>query len=125
MALQGHHLINPNFVVIDENGLLQEYIVYSMDYGKLLSLKVNEMGETIVNSMIITSKLIVAISGSSSTPFKLISTGISTVINAPGIKGRLKASLGAFVVSKRGGVESADIHDVNSLIKKCILDELL
>jgi hypothetical protein len=100
-------------------------MLYSMDYGKLLSLKVDKMGEILVNGMLITANLLITFSGSLKAPIQFISSTFSKYIDTSRIKGMLKVSLGSFAVSKQGGVESSDTTDLNSLIKKCVLDELL
>jgi len=46
------HLVSPSYIVVDENRTPHEYIVYSMDYGKLISLKAHKTGQNIVNAMI-------------------------------------------------------------------------
>jgi hypothetical protein len=115
------HLINPNYMAVKEDGNIYEYSLYSMDYGRLLSLKVNATGEKIVDNML--SILDKASFLDRILPFRAISLA-STIINLPIIGETIKKAAGTYIVS-REGVETADTSDVNYLIENCVVDSIL
>jgi hypothetical protein len=51
LAFRFIHLVNEKYTVLTENNLPREYAVFSMDYGKLASLKVQRKGEQLVQIM--------------------------------------------------------------------------
>ena len=121
------HIVNPSFAVIDENGIPHEYVLYSMDYGKLLSLKVNKNGEMFVDYMREYPKQLKE--EIYSTTFRPV---LSKLVKSPLVGGKLKEieiklkkDIGTDLVAKRGGVEFADPRDIDYLTKKCVLDSLL
>ena len=115
------HVLNEKYPVLSDDNLLQEYTVYSMDYGKLLSLKVNKTGESLVDNIASTAKIIIEIG------LPLGRLGISEVIGrliAKSVIGGKLRELGSVMVANKG-VETADSNNINSLIKDCLFDDLL
>lgn len=105
------HLVMSSFTTVDEDRIPHEYAVYSMDYGKLLSLKVDKAGQELVGII------------STASSFSLATSVISTIIIR--LYGRsLKQIMGRKHVSRKG-VEAANLADVNYLVKNCIFDDLL
>lgn len=123
------HLINQNLTVVDENNMPHEYMVYSMDYGKLLSLKVDARGEEIVNKMLEKVEMLPEVLGGASSFGRFTLSRLANSPKAGGqlvsIKRTLIRNIGMAEVVKAGGVEPSDISDINHLIKHCVLDRLL
>jgi hypothetical protein len=46
------HLVCPSYPVVNQDGQLTEYAIYSMDYGKLVSLRANKATEEILKTIV-------------------------------------------------------------------------
>ena len=111
------HLVSPSMTVLDENDFPKEYIVYSMDYGKLLSLKVNEKGKKVVEGM--TRGL-----DPLSVLDPLVSRVLKGLLKHEKIGGSLRKITGGFLVGMEG-VEGSNLNDINYLITNCVIDDII
>ncbi len=113
------HIVSENYTVLDKNGMPNEYKVYSMDYGKLLSLKIDAKGEKVVKIMNNAAMIISEIAADRMT-------GILVEILLGIVQTPLKKFSGKFLVSLEGeGVETASLNSPEYLIQHCVLDDLL
>jgi len=110
------HLVNPSYEHLGEDHVPHEYSVYSIDYGKLLSLKVSQAGETWVNKMVSSVNWLV----------KLFSPSIGGVLPSfaedPKFGGKLKQIVGQALVNE---VEIGELKDIQHLIDNCCIDSML
>ena len=104
------HLMSPSHTAVDEVHIPHEYAVYSMDYGKLLSLKVDKEGQKFVDAM--------------SIACDVFSGGILSLIIEKLGGEYLKKVIGRQVVSRKG-VETAASTDISYLVRNCVIDDLL
>lgn len=114
------HILDSSYIYLDKNQTPHEYFVYSMDYGKLLSVKVHKEGEKVINGMIKTVEFLSQIAAFDS----IITDVFEELIKTPEIGGPLKKFTGTFLVAGKG-VETANINNLNSLIPDCVVDDLL
>lgn len=113
------HIVNPIFTVIDDDGIPHDYIVYSMDYGKLLSLKVGEAGQKVLDLMQLVLDTTTRIGFRSG-----VSRILTTFLDSEELGGPLKKLAGK-TAAQRKGVEPADISNPGFLVEKCVIDDLL
>ena len=111
------HLRDSNFLHINEDGLPQDYSIFSMDYGKLLSLKATKKGEDIIRVMDILLNFTVGNSLLFALDDALSEHSISKLIREP-----LIPVLGVILVSS---VEEAKIEDIEAQIETSVIDHLL
>jgi hypothetical protein len=130
------HLVKKNLPIRDEDGVLHEYSVYSMDYGKLLELKLDIKEAEVVNKMLATVDFLPNVLGDASSSSRialsrLISSSktsdesISAQMLLNGQKRALIREMGIAEVAKAGGIEPSNIDNINYLTKHCVLDRLL
>jgi hypothetical protein len=117
------HLVSSTFAALDDNHIPHTYALFSMDYGKLVSLKVTKTGEQIVRLMIYASELL----GSS---LVLGSSFASSPLTGY-IKQALEGELGAKLIRVAGTnvAPTAAIRAGNIspeiLVQKCVYDDLV
>lgn len=130
------HLVNDSLMYLDENSVPHEYMVYSMDYGRLLALKADVEGANILNKMVTTLNYLPEVLGDMSSSGRMILTqlaispktgeqSISTQLMLNANKRAVINEIGIARVAKAGGVETSNTHDINYLVKNCVLDRLL
>lgn len=95
------HLIEEEISVIDDDEQLASYALYSLDYGKLLSLKVRRRGERLVETMMSTLDTATAVSASSG----LLSILLRKLMSVPAVEKRLTEA------AERTAVRSADVEE--------------
>jgi hypothetical protein len=116
------HLVYDDFTAVAENITPRTYSVYSMDYGKLLSLKFNKAGQELADRIaaaaehVIDSYKIPVVGG-------LLGPVISLILEKQ-IGGQLR-KMGGTVVVAQNGVEDADVSDVAYLVENLVIDDLL
>lgn len=120
------HLVSTNYQLVDEEGIPNEYFVYSIDYGKLLALRVHSRGEKILDDIdfltgqIMEIKNVFRPSGIEDHFVK----GIRTAIKHESLRGPLRKITGSKFV-KDLGADVADLADFEYLEENCIYDNLL
>jgi hypothetical protein len=119
LAFRCIHMVNPKYTALEEGGLPHEYTLFSMDYGKLASLKVQRAGENLVRAMSQAASILGTIMGTPSFLTGYISKTFETLDVGSG----LINVAGAQIVSKEG-VEAGNI-DPEILVSKCVYDSLL
>ena len=108
------HMVNQSYSYLDKNMKAREYTVFSMDYGKLLSLKANERGEKFVNTMVNAAGVA---AGSMA--------GFGARLLAESFVGeKLRKIAGKALVSS-GDIETADLSNIDYLVENCVIDKLL
>jgi hypothetical protein len=144
------HLVNANYNFVDEDLKTYEYVVYSMDYGKLLSVKAQESGTgaIIINTMIkqldeMLNKADLILS-SDRMRLPLYSMNLGGLCHTSLLLSLLpkemeeeykkklteiltkklrKEMIASYIAEK--GVEIADFSNVRFLIEQCVYDDLL
>ena len=107
-------MVNQSYSYLDKNMKAREYTVFSMDYGKLLSLKANERGEKFVNTMVNAAGVA---AGSMA--------GFGARLLAESFVGeKLRKIAGKALVSS-GDIETADLSNIDYLVENCVIDKLL
>jgi hypothetical protein len=103
------HLVEPSIDVRADDGSLEEYAVYSIDYARLLALKIDRAGDELVEAM---SKL----------ESLLFPTGglLTKILDKTG----LRKGFGRLAVAQ-SGLEAGDINAMRRLAKECVVDHLL
>jgi hypothetical protein len=114
------HLISKSFFVIDDAGTPAEYAVYSMDYGKVLTLKVHEANENLVSMMVRAARLLSQVSGPLAS---IISESIVKYLSKSVVGGKLLDVPATALVAEKG-VEAASLSDLNAVAKNYIVDDL-
>jgi hypothetical protein len=113
------HLVNSDLVVLDEKSRPHSYSVYSMDYGKLLSIKETKKGEDIINTMLsvldlfVTLDMVVGIG-------KLLLLGVIPEAEQT----KLKQMIGGSIIA-REGIESEGLDKIDYLVEHCVVDHIL
>jgi hypothetical protein len=110
------HLVSASYQLMDDDNIPTEYCVYSMDYGKILSLKIDKRGEEIVAQLDATTDRMVSAIGSEG-----ILSGMLKVLTFKFMRKPLARILGTHQVAEEG-IEHADI---SKLVQSSILDHLL
>ena len=111
------HLVNPSYTVLTDKLLPHTYAVFSMDYGKLASLKAAKAGEQLVLAMTRTAGLLGVTLGSG-----FLTGYITNALRSAGAGDRLIQVAGVTVVSAVG-VESGNA-DPETLVRNCVYDDL-
>ena len=109
------HLVNPSYEHLGPDHVPHEYSVYSIDYGKLVALKVSEAGETAVKKMISFLDPLLKLVG-----FR--TDTLSNFAQDPKLGGKLKQIAGRALVKE---VEIGELKDVQHLIDNCCIDSML
>lgn len=116
------HLVQQRVPVII-NGIPKQYDLYSMDYGKLLSLKLSAEGrkwfETITTVSEVMGRMLDIFAG---LPFSI---PIESILETEGAKGKMQKFLGRTAVLQ-AGLEHGSAEAIEQLIDKgCIADDAL
>jgi hypothetical protein len=123
------HLVNPNYLEVDESYTPHEYAIFSFDYGKLISLKLNARGEELLTVLEASTGVLARFpSGDTLTSFmgKNLKSVLSSRIVRDSVK--MNAKINAKTMTelvKMQGIEIADLTNIDYLIKTCVIDDLL
>jgi hypothetical protein len=109
------HLVMPSLVIVDNENTLHTYNIYSMDYGKLLSLTVAEKGRIIFEAMISSLDIMDSLG--------IIRSVCCYILKLESISKPLMKISGELITSYQG-VESANL-DINYLTSNCVIDDII
>jgi hypothetical protein len=114
------HVVNSAFATLDENENAQTYTVYSIDYGKLLTLKIDEQGDTLVNKAV---EFFEAMATLNNRILGGIGNRLADALQNETTRDPLRKIAGTFSVSLTG-VEKEKLNST-FLTKNCVIDDLL
>jgi hypothetical protein len=112
--------VNSAFATLDENENAQTYTVYSIDYGKLLTLKIDEQGDTLVNKAV---EFFEAMATLNNRILGGIGNRLADALQNETTRDPLRKIAGTFSVSLTG-VEKEKLNST-FLTKNCVIDDLL
>jgi hypothetical protein len=111
------HLIERSCSVLDMNDAFIEYSLFAMDYGKLMSLKVQRSSEMLLGLVGATDELIGGITGKSIG-------GLTQFLGSTALGAGLMTATASMIVA-REGAETTDVRQIEELVSKCVFDDLL
>jgi hypothetical protein len=116
------HLIQPNLPIFTD-GTLIEYDIYSLDYGKLLSLKLTREGDRQFKKIENATELFCSAMPNDLSP--IINLVFKLILKSDKIGGGLRKMLGRSAVAKEG-VEKGNFEGIEQLIANGgVADEIL
>jgi hypothetical protein len=116
------HLIDLPLTIIGDDRSVKEYMIYSMDYGRFLSLKSTKAGgelfDRIMSVSIFLEDIAIPIMGRS------IAEVVAQILRETGVTRPLDEFIGTKIISINE-VDEVSVEDIDYLMKNCLIDGVL